>query len=107
MAEEPAFAPGHEHGDDCLALYREWRRYHAVVVDTSGRFDRDALLSARHAREMFERQLRALGCSGEALRRQERDAEIAACGRPTIATEQGGPPLDERGAGESDGSVEI
>ena len=106
MAEEPTFAPGHEHGDECLALYGEWRRYHAVVVDTSGRFGRAELLAARHEREMFERQLLALGCSGEALRRAERDAEIAAHGRPTIAPEPGGPPLDQRRAGEAGGTRE-
>jgi hypothetical protein len=55
---------------------------------------------------MFERQLRALGCSGEALRRAERDAEIAAHGRPTIAPEPGGPPLDQRRAGEAGGTRE-
>lgn len=106
MAEEPTFAPGHEHGNDCLALYREWRRYDAVVVDTSGRFDRAALLVARHEREMFERQLRAHACSGEALRRQERAAEIAAHGRPTIAIEPDGPPLDVGNAGEVRGTDE-
>ena len=85
MAEEPSFSPGHDHDEECAALYREWRRYHAVVVDTGGRFGRAELLAARREREMFERQLRARGCSGEALRRQERDAEIAVHGRPTIS----------------------
>ncbi len=88
MAEEPTFAAGHEHGEECLALYREWRRYHAFVVDMSGGFDRAELLAARHEREMFERQLRVLGCSGEALRRRERDAEITAHGRPTIVADE-------------------
>ncbi|MBM4415686.1 MAG: hypothetical protein FJ035_05455 [Chloroflexi bacterium] len=84
MAEAAAFALGHEHGEECRALYREWRRYHAVVQDTGGAFTRAELLQAVHARDMFERELRALGCSGEALRRAERDAEIAEHGRPLL-----------------------
>ena len=93
MAEEPSVAPGHEHDDECSALYREWRRYHAVVVDMGGRFSRPELLAARREREMFERQLRARGCSGEALRREERDTEIAMHGRPTISLPgEGGTP---------------
>jgi hypothetical protein len=35
-------------------------------------------------REMYERQLRLLGCSGEAMRREERDAEIAEHGHPLL-----------------------
>ena len=84
MAEQPSLAAGHEHTDECWALYAEWKRYHAVVVDMSGGFTRAQVLEARHTRDMFERQLRALGCSGEAIRRVERDAEIAEHGRPTI-----------------------
>ena len=84
MAEQPTFAPGHEHNEDCLALYREWKRYHAVVQDMSGAFTRNQVLEAIHTRDMFERQLRALGCSGEAMRRIERDAEIAEHGRPLL-----------------------
>ncbi len=84
MAEAAAFAAGHEHGEECLALYREWRRYHAVVQDTGGQFTRAELLHAVHTRDMFERQLHAFGCSGEALRRAERDAEIAEHGRPLL-----------------------
>jgi len=84
MAEQPHFAEGHEHSEQCAQLYREWKRYHSVVQDTTGRFDRNALLLARREREVFERQLRALGCSCEALRRIERDAEIAEHGRPLL-----------------------
>lgn len=84
MGEPPAFAPGHEHTDDCRALYAEWKRYHAVVQDMGGRFTRTQVLEAVHTRDMFERQLRALGCSGEALRRIERDAEIAEHGHPLL-----------------------
>ena len=57
---------GHEHGEECDALYAEWRRYHAAVIDPAGRYTRQQQLLARHERERFERQLRALGCSGEA-----------------------------------------
>jgi hypothetical protein len=84
MAEQPAFAEGHEHTEECWALYAEWKRYHAVVQDMSGRFTRNQVLEARHTRDMFDRQLRALGCSGEAIRRAERDAEIAEHGRPLL-----------------------
>lgn len=78
------FAPGHEHGVECQSLYAEWKRYHAVVQDMSGQFTRPQLLEAIHTRDMFGRQLIALGCSGEALRRIERDAEIAEHGRPLL-----------------------
>ena len=63
---------------------REWKRYHAVVQDTKGRFDRQQVLAARREREKYEQQLRLLGCSGAALRRVERDAEIAEHGRPLL-----------------------
>ena len=84
MAEPPTFAPGHEHTEECAQLYREWKRYHAVVVDMTSRFSRNELLQAVRERDAFERQLRAIGCSGEALRRLERDAEIAEHGRPLL-----------------------
>lgn len=84
MAEQPALAEGHEHAEDCRALYAEWRRYHAVVQDMTGVFTRNQIIEARHTRDMFERQLRALGCSGEAIRRLERDAEIEEHGRPLL-----------------------
>ena len=84
MAERARFADGHEHSDECLALYPEWKKHHAIAIDTSGRFSRDHVLSAMREREMCERQLRRLGCSGEAIRREERDAEIAEHGRPLL-----------------------
>lgn len=84
MAEQARFAEGHEHSEECAQLYAEWKRYHAVVQDTTGRFDRSQLLLALRERDAFERQLRAIGCSGEALRRIERDAEIAEHGRPLL-----------------------
>lgn len=84
MVTEPTLAEGHEHAEECAALYGEWLRYHAAVVDTSGRFSRGQVLEAMRERDMFERQLRALGCSGEARRRAERAAEIAAHGHPVL-----------------------
>jgi hypothetical protein len=84
MAELPTFAAGHEHTADCAQLYREWKRYHVAVVDTAGRFSRPEVLEAVRERDKFEQQLRRLGCSGEALRRIERDAEIAEHGHPLI-----------------------
>lgn len=84
MAEVPTFAEGHEHTEECVQLYAEWKRYHAVVQDMAGRFSRQDVLSARRERDLFERQLRAIGCSGEALRRIERDREIAEHGRPLL-----------------------
>jgi hypothetical protein len=84
MADQPTFALDHEHDEDCRALYRDWKRYHAVVQDMTGAFTRNQVLEAIHTRDMFERQLRALGCSGEAVRRIERDAEIAEHGRPLL-----------------------
>ena len=84
MSPGPGFAEGPEHGEECDALYHEWRRYHAAVIDPAGRYSRREQLLARHERERFERQLRVLGCSGEARREVERDAEIAEHGHPTL-----------------------
>jgi hypothetical protein len=84
MAEQPQFAEGHEHTQECAVLYAEWKRLHEAVLDPRGRYTRDQRLQAHREREMFERQLRALGCSGEALRRLERDAEIREHGRPLL-----------------------
>jgi hypothetical protein len=84
VSAEPSFAPGHEHTEDCRALYREWRRYHALVQDTAGRFSRNEVLEAIHTRDVFGRQMQALGCSGEALRRIERDEEIQKHGHPLL-----------------------
>ena len=84
MPEEPRFADGHEHSDECRALYGEWRRYHAVVLHTGGRFTRQQVLEARREREKYDHQLRLLGCSGEALRRLEREQEIEEHGRQLL-----------------------
>ena len=85
LAPEPTFAEGHKHDAECDALYVEWKRYHVAVIDQAGRFSRDRQLLARHERDRFGGQLRALHCSGEARRRIERDAEIAEHGHPTLS----------------------
>ena len=84
MTSGPRIAAGHAHDEECDALYLEWRRYHAAVIDPAGRYSRQQQLLARRERERFEHQLRALGCSGEARREVERDAEIAEHGHPTL-----------------------
>jgi len=84
VAEPASFAEGHEHGEECLTLYREWKRHHAVLLDMSSRFSRQQVLAARREREKYEHQLRLIGCSGEAIRRHERDEEIAEHGRPLL-----------------------
>ena len=84
MAGQPRFAEGHEHSEECAVLYREWKRYHAIVQDMSGRFTRPQLLEAKRERDKYESQMQRIGCSGEALRRIERDAEIAEHGHPLL-----------------------
>ena len=84
-AAQPSFAAGHEHSEECDALYREWRRYHAAVIDPGGHFTRQQQLLARRERDKYAQQLRALGCSGEARRLIERDEEIAEHGHPKLA----------------------
>ena len=84
MAEQPTFAEGHEHTEDCWALYREWKRYHAVIQDTRSALPRQVLLEAMRERDKSEHQLRLLGCSGDAIRREERDREIAEHGHPLL-----------------------
>ena len=85
LAPEPTLADGHEHTPECDVLYAEWKRYHVAVIDQAGVLTREQRLLARHERERFDRQLHALGCSGEARRRIERDAEIAEHGHPTLS----------------------
>jgi hypothetical protein len=85
MSQQQFFSDGHQHGEDCDALYREWRRYHAAVIDPGGRYTRQQQLLARRERERFEKQLDVLGCSGEGRRWVERDAEIAEYGHPTLS----------------------
>ena len=56
----------HDHDEECEALLREWSRYDAVASDASGRIDANTIGNARRERDMFARQLRAMGCSREA-----------------------------------------
>lgn len=84
MVDIPTFAEGHEHSEECAALYAEWRRHHVVVMDVRGRFSRQDILAAHREREKFEHQLRLIGCSGEALRRLQKEAEVAQYGHPLV-----------------------
>ena len=83
----------HEHDEDCRALFREWFRYGLVAEPRSeqgsiryglvaeeagGGFSPDDIANAARERAMFERQLRGLGCSIEALLAEWRAAEAAA-----------------------------
>ncbi|MDP2326551.1 MAG: hypothetical protein Q8M79_00515 [Dehalococcoidia bacterium] len=80
----------HAHNEDCRALFREWLRYGvvaelrsgpgsirygSVAEDAGGRFTPDDIANAARERAMFERQLRGLGCSVEALLAEWRAAE--------------------------------
>ncbi|MDO9445431.1 MAG: hypothetical protein Q7K37_08935 [Dehalococcoidia bacterium] len=81
---------GHEHDEDCRALFRAWLRYgsvaelrsgeaeiryDSVAESTGGRFTPDDIANAARERAMFERQLLGLGCSVEALLAEWRAAE--------------------------------
>ncbi len=57
----------HEHTEECAELYGAWRRYHGVAEDRSGVFTADDRHAAARERDMFARQLRALGCDPLAL----------------------------------------
>lgn len=80
----------HEHDEDCRALFREWLRYglvaelrsepgsirYGLVAEDAGDgFTPDEIANAARERAMFERQLRGLGCSVEALLAEWRAAE--------------------------------
>ncbi|PKN81759.1 MAG: hypothetical protein CVU47_05575 [Chloroflexi bacterium HGW-Chloroflexi-9] len=82
----------HEHDEDCRALFREWLRYGSVaelrsgqgsiryglVAEDTGGFSPDDIANAARERAMFERQLRGLGCSVEALLAEWRAAQAEA-----------------------------
>lgn len=57
----------HLHTEECAELFAAWRRYHGVAEDTTGAFSLDERLSAARERDMFRRQLDALGCDPRAL----------------------------------------
>ncbi len=57
----------HEHAEECAELFAVWRRYHGVAEDKTGTFTLDERLSAVRERDMFRRQLDALGCDPDAL----------------------------------------
>lgn len=62
---------GHRHAEDCATLYAAWRRYHGVAADPGGRFAPADRLAAARERDMFGRQLAALGCDPFALLAEE------------------------------------
>lgn len=72
MAGDPT--PVHEHTGECAELYAAWRRYHGVAEDRAGVFTADDRLAAARERDMFARQLRALGCDPFVLLAVEEDA---------------------------------
>ncbi len=80
-ASDPSGA--HEHTDECRRLYAEWLRYD-TAAGGSGRFTAGQVQEALREREMFERQLHAVGCSSEAIRRDEGDRDVAEAGRPLL-----------------------
>ena len=71
MSEGSSNARTHAHDAECDALYREWQRYDAAVRNDGGYLDGNTVQNARRERDMFERQLRAIGCSGEARAQDE------------------------------------
>ncbi|GMU41269.1 MAG: hypothetical protein AMXMBFR23_21350 [Chloroflexota bacterium] len=75
MSDDAPGTAAHEHTEDCRAYFQAWLRYHLVASDVSGRYDADATGNAVRERAMFERQLRALGCSPEALLAEWRQSE--------------------------------
>ncbi len=67
MTASPHEEPPHQHAADCLALFAEWRRYHLVAVDETSDIEEMDRQSAARERDMFGRQLAALGCDPHAL----------------------------------------
>ena len=63
----------HEHTEACAELFGAWRRYHLVAEAADGGFTTDDRLAAARERDMFRRQLEALGCDPEALLALEED----------------------------------
>ncbi len=74
----------HEHTDECRRLFAEWLRYDSAASGAVGRFTAGQVQEALREREMFERQLHAVGCSSEAIRRDEGDRDVAEAGRPLL-----------------------
>ena len=67
MTASPHEEPPHQHAEDCLALFAEWRRYHLVAADETGDIEEMDRQGAARERDMFGRQLAALGCDPHAL----------------------------------------
>lgn len=77
MVDDAFGTAAHQHTEDCHAYFQAWLRYHLVVSDVSGRYSADDTGNAVRERAMFERQLRAIGCSPEALLAEWRAADAA------------------------------
>ena len=74
----------HDHDQLCATQYLEWKQNHKIVVDMRGAHTRTEILSARAARDALERVMKARGCSGEAIRKIEKEQEIAKNGYPLL-----------------------
>ena len=66
----------HAHSDLCLAEYEQWKNHHRIVVDMRARYSRPEIIAAREASDRLEIQMQARGCSGEAIRKIEKESEI-------------------------------
>ena len=74
----------HAHNDLCLAEYEQWKNNHKIVVDMRARYSRPEIIAAREARDRLEIQMQARGCSGEAIRKIEKESEIEKYGYPLL-----------------------
>lgn len=74
----------HDHDELCATQYLEWKRNHKVVVDMRGAYVRKEILAARAARDALEQVMKTRGCSGEAIRKIEKEREIAKHGYPLL-----------------------
>ena len=54
------------------------------MVDMRGTYARQEILAARAARDALEQVMKIRGCSGEAIRKIEKEQEIAKHGYPLL-----------------------
>tara|TARA_B100001559_G_C16322962_1_gene539686 strand:- start:99 stop:335 length:237 start_codon:yes stop_codon:yes gene_type:complete len=74
----------HNHDEVCAEQYLEWKQSHKIVVDMRGTYARQEILAARAARDALEQVMKIRGCSGEAIRKIEKEQEIAKHGYPLL-----------------------
>ena len=74
----------HNHDEICAEQYLEWKQSHKIVVDMRGTYAREEILAARAARDALEQVMKIRGCSGEAIRKIEKEQEIAKHGYPLL-----------------------